>query len=115
MARMHSFQSGKVKGSTSCMNSPYNSKMTGSLMVRRENRCQSRPSQGYWIANAHRIAYRPGGPDHVLDLSPSPRVPVAADTGALFSSPTPPRVQLVLGAASHLRRPGQRPGTEPSR
>src|SRR5919108_1775684 len=23
MARMHSFQSGKVKGSTSCMNSPY--------------------------------------------------------------------------------------------
>jgi hypothetical protein len=34
-----------------------------------ENRLQSRPSQGYLIANAPQITYSPRAPDHALDLS----------------------------------------------
>jgi hypothetical protein len=61
-------------------------------MVRRENPCQSRPSQGYLIANVHRIAYVPGGPAHVRELSAWPRVQVSAGVEALFSSLTLPGV-----------------------
>jgi hypothetical protein len=75
-------------------------------MVRRENPCQSRTSQGYWIANAHRIAYLPGGPEHVLDLFAWARFSVSAGVEALFSSLTPPGVEFALGAAAHLRRSG---------
>jgi hypothetical protein len=55
-------------------------------MARRENRYQSRPSQRYLylIANAHRIAYRPGGQGHVLDLFAPPRFSVPAGAGPCF-------------------------------
>jgi hypothetical protein len=42
--------------------------MTGLVMGRREKACQLRHSQGYLIANAHRLSYRPGSPDYALDL-----------------------------------------------
>src|SRR5215211_5224001 len=89
-----------------------NSKVTGLLMIRREHPCQSRPSQGYLIANAHRISYRPGGPDRVLDLSAPPRLSVPAGAGALFSSSAPGGVQLAVGVAPRLRgaRQSQSPG-----
>jgi hypothetical protein len=62
------------------------SEVTDLLMARRENRYQSRPSQRYLylIANAHRIAYRPGGQGHVLDLFAPPRFSVPAGAGPCF-------------------------------
>src|SRR5215211_7283041 len=82
------------------------SKVTGVLIMGYEKPLQSRPSQGYLIANVQRISYRPGGPDHVLNLPAPPRLPVSAGAGALFSPPAPPRVQLAVGVASRLWRPG---------
>jgi hypothetical protein len=38
----------------------------------------------YLIANAHRIAYRPGGQGHVLDLFALPRFSVPAGAGPCF-------------------------------
>jgi hypothetical protein len=62
------------------------SEVTDLLMARRENRYQSRPSQRYLslIANAHRIAYRPGGQGHVLYLFALPRFSVPAGAGPCF-------------------------------
>jgi uridylate kinase len=58
-------------------------------MVRQENPCQSRSSQGDVIAIAHRIASRPGGPDLILDLSAPRRVPVSAGAGGpVFTTDT---------------------------
>src|SRR5215831_558176 len=86
------------------------SKVTGWLMVRRETPLQSRPSQGYWIANAQPISSLPGGPDHVLDLSTPPGVPGPAGAQALVSPSAPAGVQLALGLASGLQRAGQPEG-----
>src|SRR5918992_3747644 len=83
-------------------------------MVRRENPLQSRSSQGYLIAIAHRISYRPGGPDHVFDLSAPPRVAVPAGPGALFPPSAPTNLQLALGVAPRLRRTGQPEGPGPA-
>src|SRR5687767_2698747 len=76
-------------------------------MVKRENPLQARLSQGYLIANAHRISYRPGGPDHVLDLSASQCLAVPAGPEALFPPSPPADLQLALSVAPALWRTGQ--------
>src|SRR4029450_8472840 len=90
------------------------SKVTGLPVVRRKNPLQFRRSQGYLIANAHRIPYPPGGPDHVLDLSASVRSTVLASAGAVFPPPAPAGLQLALSAPPRLRRAGQPPRIGPA-
>jgi hypothetical protein len=87
---------------------PSYSKMTGLVMGRREKACQLRHSQGYLIANAHRLSYRPGGPDDALDLSAASCVAVPARTETLLSPQAPPRVQLAVGVASPVGQLCQR-------
>src|SRR5262245_5925025 len=70
------------------------SNVTGLRMVRRENPFQSRHSPRYLIAIAHRIAYRPGGPDHVFNLSAPPCIAGPAGFGALFPPSAPAGMQV---------------------
>src|SRR5919109_1877874 len=88
--------------------------MTGLLMVRRENPLQSRRSQGYLIATAHRLSSRPGGPDPGLDLSAPPRLAASAGPGARFPPAAPAGLQLAGGLAHGLWRPGQLAGAGPT-
>jgi len=83
---------------------PLYPKVTDLLTVRREDLLQYRRSQGYLITNAHQIVYRPGSPDHVLDLSAPSCVAVPAGARTLFSPSAPPVVQLAVSVAFHGKR-----------